>query len=133
MKLRIFVQKMLTEGMSQSEIARRAHVSQATINKILHTDTKPTVETLKKFSSAFNLPLSEFIVSEDEPIWEKKRRQLSVKEERVLTLFSQLDERRQDRVIEDLEDRVLAVRESGGRGSPANESPESNSGRKSNG
>ncbi|HEY6872272.1 MAG TPA: helix-turn-helix transcriptional regulator [Geobacteraceae bacterium] len=120
-----FIRKEIQAGKSQTEVAKKVGVSNATIYKILYMDTQLTMETIKKIARAYHKPFS-FFVEEDGAEWIE--RGLSEKEKRFLAAFRSLDERRQERILETIEDMVLALRESHERGHPGNDSKGSNYG-----
>jgi transcriptional regulator with XRE-family HTH domain len=134
MDIRDLVKKKVQEGEKQVDIARKAGISQGTIYKLLYTETKPTLDIIVKLANAYHLPVSEFVAEGDAPQWDKTAgRGLSKKEEQLLSAFSQLDDRRQERIMESIEDMLLALRESQGREGQEKESKGLNSERKSNG
>lgn len=54
----------LDSGVKQIELAGKIGVSQSTIQKILYTQTKPTIETVKKVARYFNKSTSYFLDDE---------------------------------------------------------------------
>jgi len=59
MKARELIEKELKkDGMSQTLLARKMNLSQATIHKILHTATAHTVKTQKEIATYFRIPFS---------------------------------------------------------------------------
>jgi len=115
MDVREFIKKKVAEGAKQVEIAKRAGISQGTVYKLLYTDTNPTMDTIVKIANGYGLPSSQFIAAEDGPQWDALPVQsLTAKEKQLLKLFRSLNERRQDRALDTLEDMALAFRESRG-------------------
>lgn len=110
MNLREFLKQLVSEGQSQSAIARRANVSQSTINNLIHGAENPSMSTIKKIAEAYQKPASLF-VAEASPPYETKPH-MTDKEIRLLSAFRSLDERRQERFLDTIEDMVLALRES---------------------
>ncbi len=111
------IENDLEKGETQTGVAMKIGVSNATIYKILYTQTKPTVDTLKKIAAAYGLSVSSFLVAEGEEPYASST--LSIKEQNLISMFRKLDERRQDRFLENLEDMVLAANGLKERGSPA--------------
>jgi len=58
---KIIEKEMEKEGVTQVSLANRLGLCHATIYKILHTDTKPTVATLQKIAKGFNVSLSKLM------------------------------------------------------------------------
>lgn len=133
MDVREFVKKLVSEGVKQVDIAKRSNVSQATIYKLLYTETKPTMDTIMKIAKGYGFSYEKFTAAETGPEYLAPREVLSDKEKEMLVMFRQLDERRQSRIIETLEDMTLAFRESHGRDNAGTDSKESNSKQRSNG
>lgn len=61
LSLKELIKEKLNSGMTQYELADLVGISQGSIQKYLSTNTVPTLETLKKFANAFNIPLNSFI------------------------------------------------------------------------
>lgn len=59
--MRELVEAELAKGVSQLELARRMNVSQATIHKILYTETKNTVDILFKIAKYFHVPVASLL------------------------------------------------------------------------
>ncbi|MBN1365597.1 MAG: helix-turn-helix transcriptional regulator [Syntrophaceae bacterium] len=60
------IEKRMEElNIGQLEIAKRAKVSQSTINRVLNTPTKSRIDTLYKIAKALNIPL-EYLVIKNE-------------------------------------------------------------------
>jgi transcriptional regulator with XRE-family HTH domain len=128
-----FIKKQIEGGVSQTEVANKVGVSNATVYKMLYTKTTLTLETIKKIAKAYHKPIG-FFIGEEDTQWSKTEgRGLSKKEEQLLSAFCQLDERRQERIMESIEDMLLALRESQGKEGQEKESKGLNSERKSNG
>lgn len=109
-----FIKAEVEKGISQTEIANKVGVSNATVYKMLYTNTTLTLATLKKIANAYGKPIS-FFITEEETAWERSPTvQITPKEKRLLELFRSLNERRQDRALDTLEDMSLAFRESRG-------------------
>lgn len=121
--------KIREEQLTQIGIAKKIGVSQSTINNILSGSTNMRADTKYKIATAYGLDPRVFdsddIAAEGTPDY-TIRPGLSRRELRLLAAFCNLDERRQDRILDTIEDMVLALRESGERGSPRNDSEESN-------
>lgn len=132
MNIRDFVQAKLKEGESQSSIARKAKVSQATINKILHTETEQTLETLQKFATAYNLSVTDFIITEEQTPY-RRASQLTTEETEMLQVFRLLPPDRRSRLIEDTNLVVIALRKSEESGQTEPSSKEKNLQQRSNG
>jgi len=131
-----FIKKQVESGVTQTEIANRVGVSNATVYKMLYTNTTLTLATIRKIAKAYGKPLSFFLqdsVAEEAPYWEAATDALPEEEQRLLAAFRQLDDRRQTRAIETIEDMALAGRESNEREGPANDSADLNLKRNSNG
>ncbi|MHC1696865.1 MAG: helix-turn-helix domain-containing protein [Geobacteraceae bacterium] len=128
--------KLREEQLTQSAFAKKIGVSQATINNILSGSESIRADTKYKIATTYSLDPRVFdndkIVAEDRTGYFAGGG-LSPKELRLLDAFKNLDERRQDRFLDTIEDMVLALRESGGRGSPEKDSADSNLKRNSNG
>jgi transcriptional regulator with XRE-family HTH domain len=60
-KLKKLLRVKIDKGISQTEIAKVMGVSQATIYKMLETDTNHDLNTLNKAAAYFQIPLSEFL------------------------------------------------------------------------
>ncbi len=103
------IENDLARGETQTGIAAKIGVSNATIYKILYTQTKLTVATLKKIAKAYGVPLSSFLVAEEEEHYASLS--LSEKEQELVAMFRKLDERRQTRFLENMEDMILAMAE----------------------
>jgi transcriptional regulator with XRE-family HTH domain len=125
------IENDLKKGETQTGVAMKIGVSNATIYKILYTQTRPTVATLKKIAKAYGVPVSSFLVAEGEEHYGSSP--LTDKEQNLISMFRKLDERRQDRFLENLEDMVLAAGEPRERDDPANGLKESGRKRKTNG
>lgn len=109
-----FIKNEVDRGISQTEIANKVGVSNATVYKMLYTNTTLTLATIKKIAKAYGKPLS-FFIAEEGPVWENgTTEKMSPKEKKLLQLFRSLNERRQDRALDTLEDMALAFRESRG-------------------
>lgn len=115
MNLQTFLKERVDSGESQSSIARQTGVSQSTINNIIHGAENPSMTTLKKIAAAYHQQVSLFVSEEDAPEYGPAPR-LTDKERRLLLAFRNLDERRQDRFLDTIEDMVLALRESYAKG-----------------
>ena len=50
---------------NQSKFARKVGLSVSSVNKIIHSDTSPRLDTMHKVAKAFNLPISFFADSAD--------------------------------------------------------------------
>ena len=61
MNARELIKNKVAEGISQTEIARKCGISNGTITKILYSDTKLTLETIRKIARAYNIRLSDLI------------------------------------------------------------------------
>ena len=133
MDIRDLVKERVAAGDKQVEIAKKTGVSQGTIYKLLYTDSKPTLDIIVKIARAYDKPLSLYVADENIPYVGQNESTLTAKEKRLLSAFRNLDERRQDRYLDTIEDMVLALRESGERGSPAKDLEDSNLKRNSNG
>lgn len=110
------IENDLKKGETQTGVAMKIGVSNATIYKILYTQTKPTVATLRKIAKAYGIPVSSFLVAEGEEHYSSS--ELNDKEQSLVSMFRKLDERRQNRFLENLEDVVLATGESRKKGGP---------------
>jgi transcriptional regulator with XRE-family HTH domain len=64
-KLKKLLKATIDKGISQTQIAKVMGVSQATIYKMLETDTKHDLTTLNKAAIYFQVPLSEFLEDEE--------------------------------------------------------------------
>ena len=60
-----FIRKKVAETGSQTAIARKTGISQGTIAKICAGDTTPGMETISKIATAYGLPMSYFIDSQN--------------------------------------------------------------------
>ncbi len=101
------IENDLEKGETQTGVAMKIGVSNATIYKILYTQTKPTVDTLRKIATAYGLPVSSFLVAEGEEPYASST--LNAKEQNLVSMFRKLDEHRQNRFLENLEDMVAAA------------------------
>lgn len=54
---RILIQKRLNKSMSQRELARKAHTTQAVISRIEGMNSNPSIGLLKKLAGALGLKL----------------------------------------------------------------------------
>jgi len=61
MKATEFIKKLVNDGVSQSEIARKIGVANGTITKYLYSETEPQKETIKKIAKAYGKPMSFFM------------------------------------------------------------------------
>jgi transcriptional regulator with XRE-family HTH domain len=122
------IEKDLAKGETQTGIAAKIGVSNATIYKILYTQTRLTVATLKKVARAYGVPLSSFLVAEEEEQYASLS--LTEKEQELVNIFRKLDEVRQDRLLENIKDMILALAELRRRGDTAKDSHESGRTRK---
>lgn len=52
-------------GMTQTELALKAGVSQSTVNRVLNSPTKNWIDTVRKIADALEVPL-EYLIIEDE-------------------------------------------------------------------
>lgn len=78
-------------NMTQTALAKKLHVSQATIYKILYSDTVLTVDTLQKISHYFSIPINKLIDDQDgEPIQDINSVSLATDEQQMLSLFRQI-------------------------------------------
>lgn len=128
------IEEDLKKGKTQTEIANKIGVSNATVYKILYTHTKQTVATLTKIAKAYGKPIASFIAEETLQYGAAQSGEtLTEKERRLVAAFRCLDERRQDRALDNLEDMVLALRESGERDGPEKDLKESSYKQSSNG
>ena len=114
------IEKDLANGETQTGIAAKIGVSNATIYKILYTQTRMTVETLKKVARAYGVSLSSFLVAEEEEQYSSLS--LTEKEQELVNMFRKLDELRQDRLLKNIEDMILAMTESRRRGDAVKDS-----------
>ena len=64
-KLKKLLRVEIDKGISQTQIAKAMGVSQATIYKMLETDTKHDLTTLNKAAIYFQMPLSELLEDEE--------------------------------------------------------------------
>jgi transcriptional regulator with XRE-family HTH domain len=90
--MRHLIEKEL-ERTSQSALARDIGISQATIHKILYTDTVMTVPTLKKLARYFKVPLTHFLENtpaEGAGVEEVEYVSLSKEEEKLLEWYRYL-------------------------------------------
>ncbi|HET6419239.1 MAG TPA: helix-turn-helix transcriptional regulator [Geobacteraceae bacterium] len=109
------IENDLKKGETQTGVAMKIGVSNATIYKILYTQTRPTVATLEKIAKAYGVPVTSFLVAEGKEQYLPSA--LTDKEQKLILMFRKLDERRRDRFLENLEDMVLAAGELSERGS----------------
>lgn len=130
MDVREFIKDRVAAGDKQVDIAKKCGISQATIYKVLYTETELTLPTIKKIAAGYKKPLSDFIGEIAPPDWVVTAQKINDKERRLLEMFRNIDERRQDRVLEMVEDMALALRESFDRGKKDDDCEASNSGRK---
>ena len=54
---RALISKRIKERLSQKDLARRAHTTQAVISRIENMNANPSLELLKRIASALNLTL----------------------------------------------------------------------------
>ena len=64
-KLKKLLRIKINKGISQTQIAKAMGISQATIFKMLETDTKHDLTTLNKAAIYFQMPLSELLEDEE--------------------------------------------------------------------
>jgi transcriptional regulator with XRE-family HTH domain len=62
-----FIKSKVLSGISQTDIARKCGISNGTITKILYSETKLTLDTIKKIAIAYGLPLSYFLEDYADP------------------------------------------------------------------
>jgi len=68
MKATDFIKKLVMEGATQSEIARKIGVANGTITKYLYSETEPQKETIQKIAKAYGKQMSFFMDDfSDEP------------------------------------------------------------------
>lgn len=77
-------------NMTQTALAKKLHVSQATIHKILYSDTVLTVDTLQKISRYFSIPINKLIDDQDEGLQDVNTVSLATDEQQMLSLFRQV-------------------------------------------
>lgn len=122
MDVREFVKKKVAEGERQMDIANRTGVSQGTIYKLLYTNTRPTMDTIMKIAAGYGISYTSLIdadrVAETRPAYGSQPT-MTEREQKLLRLFRNLDERRQDRAIDNLEDMVSGLKDAYERGGPA--------------
>lgn len=126
--MRELVKNLLDSGKSQTEVAREAKVSQATIHKILYTDTNHSVDLLRKFSHTYGVPLED-LIAEKQDVYHASKIPVTLTEEenRLISLFKRLDPSRRQRLVETAEDMVGALAGSLGRGGRESDSKDSRS------
>lgn len=56
------------ESKTQVDLAEEIGTSQGTIYKLLHTETRPTTDTLRKLAAYFHLPLYALLEEEEAPL-----------------------------------------------------------------
>lgn len=78
------------EKKSQSELARDIHISQPTIHKILYTETKQSIPTVKLVAKYFGLPISYFLESTEEQASQEELATITADEQEILRLFRDL-------------------------------------------
>jgi transcriptional regulator with XRE-family HTH domain len=61
MSARDFIKKLVREGISQTEIARKCSISNGTITKILYSESELRLDTLKKIAAAYSIPIATFL------------------------------------------------------------------------
>ncbi|MCC6345662.1 MAG: helix-turn-helix transcriptional regulator [Nitrospirales bacterium] len=66
-KIRTLLNKAL-EKKTQVDLSEEIGTSQGTIYKLLHTETRPTTDTLKKLAAYFRLPLYALLEEEESPL-----------------------------------------------------------------
>lgn len=109
MDVRDFVKGLVTAGEKQVAIAKKAGVSQGTIYKLLYTETKPTMDIIMKIAKGYSKQYTDFVVAEDSPAYSASI-QLTDSEQRLLTAFRSLDQRRKERFLETIEDIAAALK-----------------------
>jgi transcriptional regulator with XRE-family HTH domain len=55
-----FIREKVTEGASQSEVARKCGISQALVNKMMHDRYNVQLDTIRKIAKAYNLSAAYF-------------------------------------------------------------------------
>ncbi len=63
--IRKLIKEDLARSYSQADIANKVGISQSAIFKYLETETTPSLDTIKKFSAAYHVPLNKFIHGEN--------------------------------------------------------------------
>ncbi|HDZ62533.1 MAG TPA: XRE family transcriptional regulator [Nitrospirae bacterium] len=67
-KIRKLIKDDIDSGTKQITLARGIGLSQSSIQKILYTDTKPTVETVKKIAAYYNVLVADLITDNIEDV-----------------------------------------------------------------
>lgn len=133
-KIRGFLRRKIEDEGGQSAVARKVGISQSAINKIIHQGSQTAeLATLTKIAKAYNLDITTFITEPSSTHISPEATARTKSEQQLLSMFRQLDEHRQSRIIETLEDMTLAFRESHGRDNAETSLKESNSKQRSNG
>lgn len=114
MDIHVFIQKKLRdEGYTQPALAKKIGISQGTVSNLLTGATNIRADIKYKVARAFGLDPAAF---DDNTVIAEKHSEyiapLTANERRLLNGFRQLDRRRQERILETLDDLVLARKES---------------------
>lgn len=60
-KIKTLIMDALNKDEKQIDLARKIGISQSTIQKILYTNTSPTVATINKIANYFNVPVGSLL------------------------------------------------------------------------
>lgn|SRR5574340_88380 len=63
-KVKVFLEKKLKSGATQTLLAKEIGISQGAINKLLRSEVRASTDTLEKLAHAYKVPVSQFF---DEP------------------------------------------------------------------
>lgn len=69
--IRELIQREIDKGVKQIALARGIGISQSSIQKILYTDTKHTLDTIKKVAAYFKIPLETILAEMGEMVAEE--------------------------------------------------------------
>ena len=96
-----FIKEELTiRNWSNAELAKRSGISQAHISRVLNSDYLPGIDLLKSFSHALNVPVEQlFRLAGLLP----EKKELEPEKERMLHLFSQLEHKEKQLILDFLE------------------------------
>jgi transcriptional regulator with XRE-family HTH domain len=133
MDVKSFVRQLYESGEKQVNIARKAGISQATVYKLLYTETKPTLDIIVKIANAYGKPIAEMVAAEEGPQWTSQAGKLSNDEWELIEAYRQLDNRRKERALGMVTDMAAVQNSSREREGPRKNSKDPNSKLKSNG
>ncbi|MCR5124363.1 MAG: helix-turn-helix transcriptional regulator [Treponema sp.] len=93
----------LERNWSEYQLSEKSSLTQSTISAWFRTKTLPTIPSLEKICSAFNISLAQFFFEEN-----STQTVLTEKQSKLIHVFNRLSEKQQDSLIQFLENTIHA-------------------------